>query len=114
MNTGSTYLLISIYVLAALLLVMSVPLANGKVAPNGVFGFRTARTLRDANTWYAANRFSGRVGIACAVAMAALGTLLMIVGRTLSFSQFALWATACELMPLAAATIVLLAYNSRL
>ena len=39
--------------------VIALPLALGKVPPNGLYGYRTARTLADPAVWYAVNRASG-------------------------------------------------------
>jgi hypothetical protein len=41
------------------LLVLSVPLILERVGPNGLYGFRTAATLRSTEVWYAANAFMG-------------------------------------------------------
>jgi len=35
------------------------PLAKDRVAPNMFYGFRTARTLKDRDAWYRANRVTG-------------------------------------------------------
>ena len=38
---------------------LGVPLALGRVPPNGSYGFRTPKTLSSPDVWYAANRIQG-------------------------------------------------------
>ncbi len=45
--------------LSGLLIMLSIPMALGLISPNPLYGFRTAETLANAETWYAANRFAG-------------------------------------------------------
>lgn len=47
------------YLLPAILAVLAVPLAIGMVPPNGLYGFRTPKTLSSPDIWYPANRFAG-------------------------------------------------------
>ncbi len=42
-----------------LFVVLGIPLVLRKVAPNPVYGFRTAKTFSDSSTWYAANEVCG-------------------------------------------------------
>jgi len=44
---------------ALLLFVVALPLVLGLVPPNRLYGFRTKKTLSDADVWYGANRFAG-------------------------------------------------------
>jgi uncharacterized membrane protein len=50
---------ISMFVPAALMAVLAVPLALQVVPPNRYYGFRTARTLADREVWFRVNRFAG-------------------------------------------------------
>jgi len=38
---------------------LAIPLANGKVAPNGTYGFRTEKTLSNEDVWYKTNTYFG-------------------------------------------------------
>ena len=40
----------------ALTMTLCVPFLLGKVAPNGYYGFRTAKTMSSPEIWYVANR----------------------------------------------------------
>lgn len=49
-----------VYMLASgVLILFGLPLYFRKVPPNRFYGFRTGRTLADANVWYAVNRVTG-------------------------------------------------------
>lgn len=43
----------------ALIVAVGVPLALGKIPPNGVYGYRTARSLSSPELWYQLNRLAG-------------------------------------------------------
>ena len=54
-------LIVLVYGCMGVLLVgLSLPMMYDKIPPNGFYGFRTPRTLSDANIWYSANRVAGR------------------------------------------------------
>ncbi len=36
-----------------------IPLIMGKIPPNGLYGFRTAKSVSDPKIWYAINRYLG-------------------------------------------------------
>lgn len=38
---------------------LSIPLIFGMVKPNGLYGYRTKKTVSNSKIWYAANRFTG-------------------------------------------------------
>ena len=44
---------------ATLMMIFSVPMIQGNVKPNRIYGFRTAKTLADPKVWYPANRVMG-------------------------------------------------------
>lgn len=66
--------LVTILVVDALSILISIPLALRKIGPNVVYGYRTRATLSDPALWYEANALFGRRLIAaCTVsALAAL------------------------------------------
>lgn len=45
---------------ATVMIVLGVPLIQGSVKPNRIYGFRTSKTLANESIWYAANRVMGR------------------------------------------------------
>jgi hypothetical protein len=44
--------------LPALIVILCVPLLLGKVAPNGYYGFQTAKTMSSPEIWYISKRFA--------------------------------------------------------
>jgi uncharacterized membrane protein len=66
--------LITILVVDALFVLISIPLALRKIDPNVVYGYRSRATLSDPALWYEANALFGRRLIAASVvsALAAL------------------------------------------
>jgi hypothetical protein len=46
---------------ALILFIVAIPLVLGVIPPNRLYGFRTKKTLSDANVWYRVNRFAGIV-----------------------------------------------------
>jgi uncharacterized membrane protein len=45
--------------LGVLSIILGIPLSLSKIKPNGVYGFRTSKTLSDPQIWYAVNRIGG-------------------------------------------------------
>ena len=58
-----------------LFIILGIPLALNKIGPNGVYGFRTSKTLSDPQTWYAVNRIGG-IDLMIAGIVIILGSLL--------------------------------------
>lgn len=83
------FLLILFLVSGGLLVLLSLPLLNNQIKPNGLYGFRVKKTLENPSVWYAVNQhFAWRLlwtGLAVMVA----STLLYLVPG-LSEDQYAL------------------------
>jgi len=47
------------YLLPAVMVLLALPMALGKVPPNQLYGFRTPKTLSSPDIWYSANRIAG-------------------------------------------------------
>jgi uncharacterized membrane protein len=60
------------------LVLVAVPLALGKIPPNGAYGLRVEATLEDSTVWYEANRLGGR-------------DLLLVAAGTLGLSLMFAW-----------------------
>lgn len=60
----------------ALLMALSLPLVWRKIPPNGLYGFRVAKSLNNPQVWYEVNAYSGKrlfwTGLSTVVAAAAL------------------------------------------
>ena len=63
---------IAVTLACALIAALSIPLLLRRVPPNGLYGFRTPRTLSSPDIWYPANVFSARamlIGVAVTAAL---------------------------------------------
>jgi len=63
----------------ALIAALGVPLALGKVPPNGTYGYRTARSLGSPETWYQMNRVAGLTMIWAGLAALATACLVWLL-----------------------------------
>lgn len=63
-------------ILGGLLVVLSIPLILQKVPPNGLYGFRTEKTLSSDAIWYEANARAG-VALLVAGAVVLVGALVL-------------------------------------
>jgi hypothetical protein len=73
-------LLLLLYCSAGILLaLLSIPLMRRKIPPNGLYGFRTEKTIDNPELWYLVNQYSARRMFWTAIAfeIAALGLYLL-------------------------------------
>jgi len=67
--------LVTFVLVGMIMVALAEPLARRKIAPNGLYGFRTPTTLRYPSIWYEVNEHAGkqlRVVGACTAAFAVL------------------------------------------
>ncbi len=74
-----TLLLILFLVSGTILIGISIPLIQGRVGPNGWYGFRVRRTLEDPKVWYPANRYAGWRTLGLGVVEVVVATALYFV-----------------------------------
>jgi hypothetical protein len=70
-------------IMAVLCASLAYPLWAGMVPRNGMFGLRTAKSLADDPSWYAANRLLGVCLLVGASAIAALNGVYLVLGLPL-------------------------------
>ena len=58
---------------------VGIPLVTGKIGRNRIYGYRTARTLKDDRVWYPVNALSGIWLIWAGLLALAIGILLLLV-----------------------------------
>ena len=90
------------YAIPLVVLAASAPLALGRVPPNRIYGFRTAKTLSSPEIWYAANRAAGWFMIGAAAVAVAVN--LAVAGSVPEWSTERLmpWLLGGNLVPLGA------------
>ena len=76
---------------------VSIPLVRKRVKPNGLYGFRTPKTLSSERIWYAANRDCGQALMASSAVGSVALVLCWIVVRG---PAFVFWATVISLVGL--------------
>ncbi|WND01393.1 SdpI family protein [Temperatibacter marinus] len=64
------------HVISAAFAILGVPLALGLVAPNGLYGIRTHKTLENSEVWYLANTAGGIAMIVAGVVSVCIVILL--------------------------------------
>ena len=106
----------SIFFMAALMIGLSIPPLQGKVPPNGLYGFRTPKTLSDPSIWYAANRFAAQATIVVAAVMILLGVVLLLLERytKLNLGTLIALGLAFEIVPMLVLIPVLFLYHRNL
>jgi hypothetical protein len=77
-DIAMTLLLILFLVSGAILIGISIPLIQGRVGSNRLYGFRVRRTLEDPKVWYPVNAYA-------AWRLLGLGVAVMVVATALYF-----------------------------
>ena len=99
---------------AALLMGLSVPLIQGRIPRNALYGFRTPKTLASDEVWYPANWYSGRCLFAAGAAMLIGAVLLRLFGSHLSKDAYAWTGLGVTMAPLLIALLKSLLFLRRL
>ena len=100
--------------LSVLLALVGVPLMLGKVPPNRVYGFRTAKTLSDPAIWYPANKTAGRNLLIAGVCSALLSIGVVKVSSLVEPNTVPWLCVAALGLPLLLAVAHSFAFLSRL
>ena len=103
----STYLILLFLGCGILWIVLGIPMIGGMVARNGIYGFRTPKTLASDHVWYPANRYAGKEMVK-AGRLVVIGSVLMFGVNFLfglSSQTVAVGGTVLLLVPLMIAVI---------
>lgn len=103
---------LSVVVTGLIISGLSIPLILGKVAPNGLYGVRTAKTMRSPQAWYAGNVFGGKALLVAGITTIVVGVLIPFLNERFGLSTGAvqILGVLAELGPIVIALIVTLAY----
>lgn len=111
---NSKLLLLVPFVLVALaMIVSSIPLILGRVAPNPWYGFRVKRTLGDSKIWYPVNRYAAYHLLAVGVVFLLVSISLYLV-PAIGFTPYSIACVGVILCGLAVVLIRSFRYLSRL
>jgi hypothetical protein len=97
--------LVTILGCAGLFAALAIPLALRKVPRNGLYGFRTPKTLSDDAIWYEANAYFGWALLAASLVTAAAIVTLYTVGG-LEPEAYLKSSLVALVAPLAVATLL--------
>lgn len=97
-----------------LILLLSIPMVMGKVPPNGVYGFRTPKTLSSPEIWYPANRASGWFMLAAMAVAICFNLALWWTYPDWPLERMVSWMTGGMMVPLAISLLASLIYIGRL
>jgi uncharacterized membrane protein len=95
---------------------MAIPMALGKVRPNGLYGFRTEKTMGNPVIWYKANAFAGKALLLSGIFMTILAASLPLAARRMHLGDNAINAlgVVIELAPVIGAAMVSFIYLAKL
>lgn len=88
-----------------LFLLLSVPLVAGRVPRNGLYGFRTNKTLGSDEVWYPANSYAGRQMAGAGVAIVLGAAALLTCANRLSVDTIGYLGLGLVLIPLLVAVV---------
>ena len=86
------------FVMPAFIIALAIPMATGRVRPNSMWGFRTAKSLSSRELWYASNRAAGRFMIA--------GLIIAIIFNVVIWWTQPDWPAKVQLRWMAYSTVV--------
>lgn len=104
---NQTYLILLIS--SGLLIILSIPLILAKIKPNGLYGFRTKKTLSNEKIWYQANKFTGWM-----LLLAAFITGLISLLLGFSKNNYPEYTPLLLLLPIIVSIIISAAYVRKL
>jgi uncharacterized membrane protein len=106
--------LLAMFMISGVILVaISIPLIKGRVAPNGLYGFRVRDTLDDPKTWYKTNRYSGKWLLATGLIFIAVCILAYNIPN-ISLDTYSLVCLAGFLIPMTIGVIMSWRYMKKL
>jgi uncharacterized membrane protein len=103
-----------------LMVALGLPMALRWVKPNGLYGFRTPKTLSDETTWYEANAYAGKALALAGLVSGVGGLALFWLSQQPAYAAAlngplaaVLWLVAL-FIPLVVCLVVSLAYLQKL
>jgi len=114
MKNVKVILLVQVLFLGILYIGLAIPLAAGKVAPNGAYGFKVAKTLSDENIWYQANAYFGNMMIWAGVSVVVLSLLCLFFRKRISSWVLIMATVLVPVIPIAIVIVKTLAFLEKL
>jgi uncharacterized membrane protein len=96
-----------------LMIILGIPMLQGRVKPNNWYGFRTRATLDNPDIWYPANAYAGRLLVWLGV-VSALASLLLALIPGISKDAYVLLVTGVLMLGLLVVVVLSLRYAKAL
>ena len=107
-------LMIALFIATGLLMIiLGIPMIQGRVKPNNWYGFRTRTTLDNPDIWYPANAYAGRLLVWLGVAII-LASLLLSLIPGISEDAYSLLVTGVLMLGLLVVVVLSLRYAKAL
>ena len=112
----AVYAVYSSLFVSVLIVCLAVPMALHRVPPNGIYGYRTAKTQSTEKIWYQANTYAGKALIVAGsvAGVLSLATIGLLKSGAMNAGQALIAAVLFESIPLLVAVLFSARYVSSL
>lgn len=112
MNGASVYVksLVTILACALLFCLISIPLIQRKISRNGLYGFRTTKSLSSDQIWYDVNAYFGKAFLISNLTTAIAMIVLYSIRQQLPLEYFMQFSTATLIIPSVIAVVFTFIY----
>jgi len=102
------------FLLPAVMVLLALPMALGKIPPNGLYGFRTPKTLASPDIWYPANRIAGWFMVAAGALVFCFNLLLWSIHPDWPPETLVIWMAGAGFTAIVLASVASLIYLRKL
>ena len=102
------------YILPLITILVSIPMALGKVKPNRFYGFRTPKTLSSPAVWYPANRACGQYMIIASAVSLVFNLSYWLPHRDLPIPALVLPMAAATVIPMLVSVVASMRFLKKL
>lgn len=92
------YLLFALF--GVLVTILGIPMKLRKIKPNGLYGFRTKKTLENETVWYKANEYSGGLMIVTGIVITVASIILYFLTKPMNLNTVALLLLSVSVVPI--------------
>lgn len=110
---ANTPIALSLLCLGILVIAVNVPLLQGKIKRNPLYGIRTPKAFESDELWFKINRYGAKQMILWSALTAVLGALTFFIPFATP-TQLIVWFSLASLLPLLVACIQIFLYSNKL
>lgn len=104
---------LSLLFLGALIIAINVPVLQGKVKRNSVYGIRTPKAFESDELWFKINRYGARQMMLWSAVTVVLGIATFFIPFA-NPAQLIVWFSLASLLPLLVAYVQIFRYSNKL